>query len=113
VTFTSGTGDAPDDYYIVYFAKDDGRVLACRYVVSYEPMMKKMGIKHTPEKVLIYSDFKAVGPLTLAHRHQTYKLVDGKRAEKVTESGPSAFTFPAPFDETRLDMPEGAVVSEM
>lgn len=113
LTFSSGTGDAPDDYYVLYFAKDDGRLLACRYIVSYKPMMAKRGIKHTPEKLLVYGDLQQVGPLTLAMTHTTYAFPDGKRGERVTDSALSNAVFPAQFDETRLDMPEGATVSEM
>lgn len=112
LTYEAGTGDAPDDYYVLYFAKDDGRLLACRYIVSYGPMMKKRGIAHTPEKILVYSDFEKVGPLTLAKTHTTYKF-PGKRGEKVTDAGPANITFPAQFDETQLDMPAGATISEL
>ncbi len=113
LTYEAGTGDAPDDYYILYFAKDDGRLLACRYIVTYEPMMKKRGIKATPEKILVYSDFEKVGPLTLARTHTTYRWTDGKRGEKATDAGPANIVFPAQFDETRLDMPPGATISEL
>lgn len=113
MTYEDGTGDAPDDYYVLYFAKDDGRLLACRYIVSYEPMMKKRGIKQSPEKVLVYDDYREVGPLTLAHDHTFYAFPDGKRGDKVTDAGPANVVFPAEFDETRLDMPEGAQISEL
>ncbi len=113
LTYEDGTGDAPDDYYVLYFAKDDGRLLACRYIVTYEPMMKKRGIKQSPEKVLVYDDYREVGPLTLAHDHTFYAFPDGKRGDKVTDAGPANVVFPAEFDETRLDMPEGAQISEL
>jgi len=113
LTYEAGTGDAPDDYYVLYFAKDDGRLLACRYVVSFSPMMKKRGIKHTPEKIMVYSDLEKAGPLTLAATHTFYAFPDGKRGDKVTDAGPSKIVFPAAFDETRLDLPEGGTISEM
>lgn len=113
MTYEAGTGDAPDDYYVLYYAKDDGRLLACRYIVTFEPMMKKRGIKQTPEKILVYTDFEEAGPITLARTHTFYGFDGGKRGDKVTDAGPSNITFPAKFDETQLDMPEGAVISEM
>lgn len=113
VTYESGTGDAPDDYYVLYFAKDDGRLLATRYIVSYAPMMKARGIAHTPEKLLVYSDLQKAGPLTLARVHTTYAFPEGKRGDKVTDATVGDVVFPAEFDETRLDMPEGAAISEM
>lgn len=113
VTYESGTGDAPDDYYIAYFARDDGRLLAVRYIVTYEPLLAKRGGKAGPEKLLVYDDFQKVGPLTLARSHAFHAFPDGKRGEKGTDAGPSAIEYGATFDEARLVMPEGAVISEL
>jgi hypothetical protein len=111
-SFDPGTGDAPDDYYVVYIAKDDHRVLAVRYVVSYAPFFKGKPMKSTPEKLLVYEDLQAVGPLKLSSKHVFYKFPEGKRAEKVTVADVSGFRYGAPFDEQRLAMPKGAVVDE-
>jgi hypothetical protein len=108
VTFESGTGDAPDDYYIVYLAKDTGRLLALRYVVSYAPFMKP-GMKHTPEKLLVYEGETAVGPLKLAARNDFYAWT-GKRGDKITVSTVSEWQYGATFDASRLKAPAGAHV---
>lgn len=113
VTYEAGTGDAPDDYYVLYFARDDGRLLACRYIVTYGPLLEKRGGKHGPEKLLVFEDFEAVGPLTLARKHTFYAFGEGKRGDKVTDAGPAKIVFPAAFDETRLDLPEGAAISDL
>lgn len=34
VTFDAATGDAPDDYYILYFQEDTHHLSAIRYIVS-------------------------------------------------------------------------------
>lgn len=106
-TYDDGTGDAPDDYYVAYFAKDDGRLLGIRYVVSYKPFMKG-GMQHTPEKLLVYEDVQPAGPLKLARTHTTYAFPEGKRGDKVTVTKVSEVKYGATFDETRLDMPKGA-----
>ncbi|MCA9547031.1 MAG: hypothetical protein KC613_21665 [Myxococcales bacterium] len=108
VTYDAGVGDAPDDYYVAYFARDDGRLLAVRYVVSYKPFTAKMGVAHTPEKLLVYSDVRPVGPLRLAHRHDFHAFVDGRRGDKITVATVSDLTYSVPFDEARLAMPAGA-----
>ncbi|MCA9541373.1 MAG: hypothetical protein KC620_20875 [Myxococcales bacterium] len=110
VTFDAGTGDAPDDYYICYFDRGDGHLLALRYVVSYRAFARKMGVPHTPEKLLVYADAIKVGPITLPTTHTFYAFGDGKRGEKVTDAKVSALAYGVPFDETRLDMPASAVV---
>lgn len=108
VTFDSGTGDAPDDYYVAYIAKDDARLLAVRYVVSYKAFMKD-GRKHNPEKILIYSDFAPAGPLTLARTHRFFKY-PGKKGEPASVATVSKVKYAAPFDEKRLIMPSGAQI---
>lgn len=112
VTFDAGVGDAPDDYYVVYLARDDGRLLGTRYVVSYKPFMARAKMKHSPEKLVVYEDVKSVGPLRLAHRHAFYAFPDGKRGENVTVATASELVYGAEFDETRLDMPVGAHLDE-
>lgn len=114
VTFGANVGDAPDDYYYAYFAKDDGRMLALRYVVSYKPFMKA-GMQHTPEKILTYEDLKPAGPLTLARTMRTYTLdkdASGavSRGKFVTLSTVSQVKYGATFDESRMTMPAGAKV---
>lgn len=105
-TFEPGTGDAPDDYYVVYLAKDDHRLLALRYIVSYfEGRAPK-------EKLLVYEDVEPAGPLKLARTQVTYAFDGGKRGEKVTVSKVSDVTYGAKFDASRLEMPEGATIDE-
>lgn len=107
VTYEAGVGDAPDDYYVAYFAQDDGRLLAVRYVVSYKPFTKKMGVAHTPEKLLVYAEPRTVGALTLAHRH-TFYAFPGARGPVRSVGTVSNVAHGVSFDEARLVMPAGA-----
>jgi hypothetical protein len=108
ITFGKGVGDAPDDYYYAYFARDDGRLLAVRYVVSYAPFMKP-GMQHTPEKILVFEDLKPAGPLTLARTHRFF-MFPGKRGAAASTGTVSQVQYGAPFDEKRLVKPAGAQV---
>ncbi|MEZ4272120.1 MAG: hypothetical protein R3C68_12030 [Myxococcota bacterium] len=110
VTFDQGTGDAPDDYYVVYLAKESGRLVALRYVVSYKPFMASKGVSHTPEKLLVYEDYQEAGPLTLARTHRFYAFADGKRGSLVTVSTVSDVQYGAQFDAAQLTMPAGAQI---
>lgn len=110
VTFGAGTGDAPDDYYVCYFSKENGMLLATRYVVSYKAFMKAQGLKHGPEKLLVYSDWQPVGPIKLAHTHTFYAFDEGKRGALGTVATLTRTQYGAPFDEARLVRPEGAII---
>ncbi|MBT8485338.1 MAG: hypothetical protein HKO59_17830 [Phycisphaerales bacterium] len=64
LTFESGTGDTPDDWYIVYGeTTPGGRLVAMAYTITYggEPGERE---PHAIE----YSDFRETAGVTLAHR---------------------------------------------
>lgn len=110
VTFGKDVGDAPDDYYIAYFAKDDGRLLAIRYVVSYAPFFADSDAKRSPEKLLVFEKFESKGPVRLATTHSTYAFGDGRRGEKVTTSTVSNIGYGVSFDASRLVPPAEAMI---
>ena len=106
-SFAPGTGDAPDDYYVLYLARDTSRVLGLRYVVSYAPFMQS-GQQHTPEKLLVYSDFRRVGEIQLSHRHDFFSFDKGRKGKPVSVAELSRVELGARFEESRLEMPPGA-----
>lgn len=108
-TFDPGTGDAPDDYYVLYLDADSHRVVGLRYVVSYAPFMKD-GMKHKPEKLIVYEDVEPAGPLQLARTHTTYAYGSGKRGERVTRATIEDLEVGVPFDASALAMPEGGQI---
>lgn len=112
VTFAADTGDAPGDYYLAHFAKRDGRLLAVRYVVSWKPFVAPRGLAHTPEKLLVYSEFDGVGALTMARTHTFYAIADGARGPAVTVATVSDLAHPAVFDPARLVPPPDAVFDD-
>lgn len=111
VTFAPGTGDAPDDYYVLYLDGTTSRVLALRYVVSYAPFMKE-GMSHTPEKLLVYEDYANHGGLELAGTQTFYAFGDGEKGPRVTRSTISGIEFPSVFDEAQIMVPAGAVIDD-
>ncbi|MDP5230412.1 MAG: outer membrane lipoprotein-sorting protein [Cellulophaga sp.] len=50
VTFDANVGDAPDDYYVLYFDKETHIISAIRYIVSYPEYFPDGG--HSPEKIM-------------------------------------------------------------
>lgn len=112
VTFAEGTGDAPDDYYIVYFDKKTSEVAALRYVVSYPGFFPEGG--HTPEKLMVYEGGISLDGITLAQNYPTYKwdAQTGVPGEKVTAIEMSALDFRPGLAKTFFEAPEGARMIE-
>lgn len=79
VTFSPGTGDAPDDYYYLLVDPETRRVGGVRYVVSYGPFNPDGG--HTPETIMLYDGAQTVGGVVLQ---------EGFRSYQWTGSGPGA-----------------------
>jgi hypothetical protein len=89
ITYEEGTGDSPDDYYILYIHPESYELAALRYVVAYPGFFPEGG--HTPEKLMRYTDYRRVGELQIAQTLDTYAWSPGEDGEpgsvgeKVTE----------------------------
>lgn len=70
VGFEPGTGDAPDDYYILYFDKEDHLLRVIRYIVSYPEYFKDGG--HSPEKFMVLTGSQNSGDFILPTGYRTY-----------------------------------------
>jgi hypothetical protein len=110
ITYESGTGDSPDDYYILYIHPETHRVNAIRYIVAY-PGFYPEG-EHSPEKLMTYLDPKEVQGLHVAHRYEAYAFdsENGQRGDKVTEVTISRVRFGKRWPASRFQPPEGAHV---
>ncbi|MEM9862367.1 MAG: hypothetical protein AAF938_12155 [Myxococcota bacterium] len=111
VTYEDGTGDAPDDYYIVYVDETARRVAALRYVVTY-PGFFADG-QHSPEKLMRYTELRTVAGLRFATRYDTFAWDGGAPGEKVTEIAVDRIALGADMLESAFARPDGAVVSEL
>ena len=106
ITFDAGTGDAPDDYYILHFDAETNLLIGTRYIVSYPQYFKDGG--HAPEK------FMEVGPLVntqgilLPSELKTHWTVDGKPGEHITQIDISDYGFKKRLDDDFYEMPPEA-----
>ncbi len=91
VTFGTGVGDAPDDYYVVYIAQDDNQVEAIRYIVSYPGYFPDGG--HAPEKLMTYEGAQTVEGVILPERYRTFWWKDEQVAEHITNISLSEVAF--------------------
>ena len=109
-SFEGGTGDAPDDYYIVYIDRETKRVGGVRYVVSYPGFFPDGG--HSPEKLMSYDGSRTVEGIALPESYRTFAW-DTEAAlpgELVTQTTLSEVGFEPETPSTFFDVPEGAQV---
>lgn len=105
LTFAPGTGDSPDDWYILYAEPDSGRLKAMAYIVTYGGV--------SPEKAeqephaIVYDRFETVDGVTLSTSWSFYNWnqtqgVTGEpiggvtiRGLRFVDAAADAFTRPA------------------
>lgn len=115
VSYEDGTGDSPDDYYILYIHPESYELAALRYVVAYPGFFPEGG--HTPEKLMRYTDYQRVGELQIAGTLDTYAWnppaegEPGSVGDKVTEVGVTNVTMGDEWDGDVFAPVDGAQVS--
>jgi hypothetical protein len=104
VTYDTGVGDTPDDYYVLYIDPDTKMLKACEYIVTYRSILPE-GVKHSPPHVLVYDTFETVDGLKVPTSFTVYENEEFYAGCEIGK-----WSFREPFDEARMTMPEGAVV---
>ena len=111
VTFDSGTGDAPDDYYVLYFNTRSHKLEVIRYIVSF-PGYFKDG-KHAPEKFMELSGEQTVDGIWFPENYKTYWLTEENApGEHITDIKLSEIKFLPELESSYFDVPSGAEVLE-
>ena len=75
LTFAAGTGDAPDDWYLLFRDPKTGRLDATAYIVTYARDAAKSALE---PHILRYLDFKTVDGVTLSTRWQFFNWNEGQ-----------------------------------
>ena len=109
-TFEPGTGDSPDDYYILYLHPETAHLAALRYIVAYPGFFKDGG--HTPEKLMRYGEQKTVQGLRFAHRLDTFSWGEAGIGPRVTEITVADITLGETISAAAFDPEPGAEVSD-
>lgn len=111
VTFAAGTGDAPDDYYVLYFGKDNHKLAVIRYIVSYPKYFPKG--KHLPEKLMELQGTTVVDGIEFATGYHTHWLTEDEKAgEHITTIKVSNIKYAGETEKNYFEMPAGATVIE-
>ena len=108
VTFGDNVGDAPDDYYVIYVGKDDNRVGAIRYIVSYPGYFPDGG--HLPEKLMAYDGAQTVEGIVLPEGYRTFWWKEDQVGEHITDIDLSEVAFRSNVRQDYFSTPEGVVV---
>lgn len=106
MTFEDGIGDTPDDYYDLLIHPETHRLRANRYIVTYSSLLPE-AVEHTPEHLLIYDDWASVDGLLVPTSFTIYEDGNVYAACQIRN-----WSFQKPFDESRLEMPAGAVIDD-
>jgi hypothetical protein len=110
ITFASGTGDAPDDYYVILLDPNTRHVRGLRYVVTYPGFFPDGG--HTPEKLMMYDGGQTVDGITLAERFRAFPWNDGDPGDLATEVSITDVAFRPETPPHAFERPAGAEVQE-
>ena len=114
-TFDEGTGDAPDDYYVVLIDTETRRVGGVRYIVSYQGYFPTGG--HTAEKIMFYDGSQTIEGIHLPMTFRTFRWgstgdpgfeVLGPERVRLTDSTLSDVEFLPELGESAFEIPEDA-----
>ena len=109
VTFAAGTGDAPDDYYILQFDKETHLLTATRYIVSYPEYFKNGG--HNPEKFMEVGELLNVSGVLLPKELKTHWTTnEGKQGEYITQIDITDMQFVKDIKDDFFAVPENATI---
>lgn len=111
ITFDEGTGDAPDDYYILHFDADTHLLQAIRYIVSYPEYFKDGG--HLPEKFMEVIGSRTVDGILFPTAYKTHWTTEnGEPGEYITQIDISDVSFEGKLEDDFFELPEGAEIIE-
>ena len=110
VTFDAGTGDAPDDYYVLLLDPATDRVGGVRYVVSYPGFFPEGGA--TPEKLMLYDGAQTASGITLQEGFRSFAWTDDGVGEPAAQGTVSEVRFVPDAPDDLFAMPADAAVQE-
>ena len=76
ITFKPGTGDTPDDYYVLYVDPATGQLRLVSYIVTYAPLRKGKPMDQLEPHVLVFDEWQESGGLRVPKRGTLYDWVN-------------------------------------
>ncbi len=81
VTYDPGTGQAPDDYYVVHSDVDTGEMVALRYIVT-DPVVRGADSPPPRETILFFSQRQTIVGLVFSGHYDGFYWADGERGDR-------------------------------
>lgn len=110
MTFDPGVGETPEDYYKLFVDPDTGLLKGVEYIVTYGAMLDLMKLPadqtYLGPLTKVYTSYEEIDGLKVPATYRTFAPNGQVYGEHKVEN----FAFDGPFDESMLQMPEGAVV---
>ncbi|MCI4667494.1 MAG: hypothetical protein MRZ79_04980 [Bacteroidia bacterium] len=108
LSFSAGTGDAPDDWYKVFKDPETDLLKALVYIVTYSRSQEDA--EKNPHAI-VYDEFREIGGVTIPTKWAFRNWKDGEFGDKIGEADLSNLAFIIP-DENTFKLPEGAILKE-
>lgn len=81
VSYDPGTGQAPDDYYVVHSDVETGELVALRYIVT-DPAVRRADSPPPRETILFFSQRQTIGGLVFSGHYDGFFWEGGERGAR-------------------------------
>ena len=115
VTFKSGTGDSPEDYYVAYVDPTSRQLKLVEYVVTFPSIRKNKPLEELEVHAILFDEWQQAGGLLVPRFTQFYNWKNGNiEGEPLGKLSFSAvhFSQQAP-DDSKFAKPADAVVAPL
>ena len=107
LTFGDGTGDSPNDWFVVFTDRQEGCVRAAIYIVTFGSLSVEAAAKEP--RAIFYDDFRSVEGIPIAHRWTFYEWnTEGLEGKKRLGSAVISNVRFSEETEAVFAVPEGA-----
>ncbi|HEV2094959.1 MAG TPA: DUF6503 family protein [Chthoniobacterales bacterium] len=115
ISFKKGTGDTPDDFYVIYVDPGSGRLKLASYVVTFPAMRKDKPIEQLEQHAIVFQEWQSVDKLQVPKKAPFYKWTDGNLEGEplaTLEFSNVRFTEKSPH-QSKFAKPTDAVVAPL
>ncbi len=115
MTFQKGTGDTPDDFYLLYLEPGSGRLKLASYIVTFPALRKGKPIEDQEQHAIVFQGWQTVDGLEVPRVARFYPW-NGETIEggSFRDSGVFHVRFSAEAaDKSLFNKPADAVIAPL
>jgi len=115
ITFKSGTGDSPEDYYVTHVDPDSAQLKLVEYVVTFPSIRKNKPLEQLEPHAILFEEWQEADGLLVPKAASFYNWKNGNiEGEPLGRLTFSAVRFMAATpDNAKFAKPAGAVVAPL